>query len=158
TQGILRPDGRPGDEHQASIYVFEGDIAGDRNADRNSGMNMKLRPGEALVWRWGHTEPVKYHGSPKHQFPERICNGLWEYQPDFSKDTWRSGADSIQGIVAGKDGVTAEPGKTGEIVWTIQSPYVLVGGKLEIEGNDAQFEISWDGKSWEPVESNLDSL
>ena len=34
TQGILRPQGRAGDEWEASIYVYEGDVAGDRNADR----------------------------------------------------------------------------------------------------------------------------
>jgi hypothetical protein len=158
TQGILRPDGRPGDEHQASIYLFEGAISGDRNAERGSEMKMKLRPGEALVWRWGHSEPVKYHGSPQHKFPERICNGLWEYRPDFFKETWRKGADSIQGIVHAGDGLAAETGKSGEIVWTIQSPYVFVGGKLEIDGTGAQFEISWDGKSWEKIDCDLDPL
>src|SRR5438552_3720638 len=82
TQGILRPQGRAGDERESSIYVFEGEVTGDRNADRSSTMNMTLRPGEALVWRWGHTQPVKYFGSPDHKFKERICNGLWEYRPD----------------------------------------------------------------------------
>ena len=67
TQGILRPQGRAGDEWESSIYVFEGEVTGDRNADRTSAMNMTLRPGEALVWRWGHTEPVKYFGSPAAQ-------------------------------------------------------------------------------------------
>ena len=142
TQGILRPQGRAGDEWESSIYVYEGDVAGDRNADRTPAMNMSLRPGEALVWRWGHTKPVKFFGSPKHKFSERVCNGFWEYHPDFSKPTWRKGADSAVGIVAGDDGLQAEAGKTGEIVWTIRSPYVIVGGKLEIEGNGAKFEIS----------------
>ena len=50
TQGILRPQGRAGDERQASIYVCEGNVTGDRDADRTSSMNMTLRPGEALVW------------------------------------------------------------------------------------------------------------
>jgi hypothetical protein len=158
TQGILRPDGRPGDEHQASIYLFEGAISGDRNAERASEMKMKLRPGEALVWRWGHTEPVKYHGSPQHKFPERICNGLWEYRPDFAKEGWREGADSVQGVVATADGLAAEEGKNGEIVWTIRAPYVLVGGKLETEGTGTEFEISWDGKDWQAVGSEMDSL
>ena len=67
TQGILRPQGRAGDEWESSIYVFEGEVTGDRNADEDSAMNMTLRPGEALVWRWGHTEPVKCFGSPAAQ-------------------------------------------------------------------------------------------
>jgi len=156
TQGILRPQGRAGDEWESSIYVFEGAVTGDRDADRTSAMNMTLRPREALVWRWGHTEPAKFLGSPEHKFASRICNGLWEYRPDFAKATWQKGADSVQGIVAGADGLAAEEGKTGEVVWSIRSPYVLVGGKLEIEGTDATFEISWDGKTWEKAGSDLD--
>jgi hypothetical protein len=156
TQGILRPQGRAGDEWESSIYVYEGQVAGDRDADRTSAMNMTLRPGEALVWRWGHLEPAKYLGSEGHKFTSRICNGLWEYRPDFAGDAWQKGADSVQGIAAGDGGLVAEEGKTGEIVWTIRSPYVLVGGRLEIEGQGASFEISWDGKSWEMAGSDLD--
>ena len=158
TQGILRPQGRAGDEWEASIYVFEGDVKGDRDADRKSTMEMTLRPGEALVWRWGHTEPAKFFGSSEHKFAERICNGLWEYRPDFSRETWRKGADSVREIVSGADGLAAAEGKTGEIVWTVRSPYVFVGGKLEIDGTDARFEISWDGTTWENAGSDLDAF
>jgi hypothetical protein len=158
TQGILRPQGRAGDEWQSSIYVFDGDVTGDRNADRSAAMNMTLRPGEALVWRWGHTEPVKYFGSPQHKFVERICNGLWEYRPVFAKPVWRKGADSAEGIVSAGEGLAAEEGQTGVIVWTIRSPYVMVGGKLDVDGTGADFELSWDGKSWERVGTDLDPL
>lgn len=158
TQGILRPQGRAGDEWESSIYVFEGKVVGDRNADRESAMNMTLRPGEALVWRWGHTTPVKNFGSSEHRFTDRICNGLWEYRPDFTKQTWQKGADSVQGIVSGENGLAADNGKTGEIVWTIRSPYVIVGGKLESEGTGAKFEISFDGKAWESARNQLDSF
>ncbi len=156
TQGILRPQGRAGDERESSIYVFEGEIAGDRNAERTSSMNMTLRPGEALVWRWGHTDPVKYFGSPDHKYTERICNGLWEYWLDFSTPNWRKGANSVQDIVSTDRGLAAEAGKSGEIVWAIRSPYVIVGGKLEIEGAGAEFDISWDGKNWQNVGADLD--
>jgi hypothetical protein len=121
-------------------------------------MHMTLRPGEALVWRWGHTEPVKYFGSPQHRFKERICNGLWEYRPDFTKPAWRRGAESVRGIVSGDNGLQAEEGRTGEVVWTIRAPYVMVGGKLDYEGNGVQFELSWDGESWEQVGADLDPL
>jgi hypothetical protein len=118
-------------------------------------MNMTLRPGEALVCRWGHTEPARFFGSKEHKFVERICNGLWEYRPDLSLATWRKGADRVQAIVSGDDGLKAEVEKTGEIVWTVRAPYVLVGGKLEIEGTGARFAISWDGKTWEKAGSDL---
>src|SRR5262245_1894019 len=108
TQGILRPQGRAGDEWESSIYVYEGEVSGDRNADKGPAMNMTLRPGEAIVWRWGHTEPAKCFGSQRHKFAERVCNGLWEYRPDFSPQAWRKGADSAENIVAGRDGLAAE--------------------------------------------------
>src|SRR5207244_1045405 len=60
TQGILNPDRRATDEWEASIYVFEGEPAGTRNCADGTSMNMVLRPGEAITWGWGHTEPVKY--------------------------------------------------------------------------------------------------
>src|SRR5207248_242583 len=130
----------------------------DRNADRSSVMNMTLRPGEAVVWRWGHTQPVKYFGTPQHKFTERICNGLWEYRPDFSTDVWRKGADFVHALVSTDSGLAAEADKTGEIVWTIRSPYVIVGGKLDVEGSGARFELSWEGKSWQSVGTNLDQF
>lgn len=158
TQGILRPQGRAGDEWESSIYVFEGPVGGDRDADRESSMNMTLRPGEALEWRWGHVEPVKYFGTSQHRFAERVCNGIWEYAPDFSQDAWRSGVASVSAIRSGATGLTSEDGKTGEIVWGIRSPYVLVGGRLEVEGHGAEFALSWDGKGWEQARSNLDAF
>jgi len=81
-----------------------------------------------------------------------------EYRPDFSKPAWRAGADAARAVVSGDDGVRAADGEAGEIVWTIRSPYVLVGGKLEIEGDGAAFEISWDGKTWEKAGPDLDKF
>jgi hypothetical protein len=156
TQGILQPDRRSGDEWESSIYVFEGEVAGDRNADTATAMNMTLRPGEALVWRWGRVSAVKYHGGGKPQFPDRICNGLWEYRPDFANAEWRRGAAAVEEIREGVDGLSAEPGKTGTIVWKMHSPYVFVGGRLVVEGTGAKFAISWDGKSWEDTGTDLD--
>ncbi|HEY3966374.1 MAG TPA: hypothetical protein VGM05_17570 [Planctomycetaceae bacterium] len=157
SHGILESDRRAGDEWQSSIYVFEGDVSGDRNADGATSMNMTLRPGEALVWRWGHVNPVKYHGGGPPRFPDRICNGLWEYRPDFNKPEWRRGATAVEGIKAGDEGLSAVEGQTGTITWTMRSPYVFVGGKLAIEGSGAKFAISWDGKAWEDVDSDLDA-
>ena len=56
-----------------------------------------------------------------------ICNGLWEYRPDFSKETWRKGAASVENITSGPDGLAAEEGKKGTIIWTMRSPYVVCG-------------------------------
>jgi hypothetical protein len=157
TQGILNPDRRANDEWEASIYLFEGPPAGDRNCTQDTTMNMVLRPGEAITWRWGHASPVKYHGE-KPRYPDTICNGLWEYRPDFSRDLWKKGAASVMGVKT-KDGeLIAEDGKTGTVVWIIRSPYVLVGGRLEAEGSGAKFAVSWDGKTWQEAGTDLDKF
>lgn len=39
----------------------------------------------------------------------------------------------------------------------MSSPYVLVGGRLDVEGSGARFQLSWDGKSWRDVDRDLDS-
>jgi hypothetical protein len=148
TQGILNPDKRANDEWEASIYVFEGKPAGDRDCTAGTSMNMRLRPSEAITWRWGHTDPVKYHGPDKPRYPDTICNGLWEYRPDFSRELWRKGTASAVGIQASGGEVTAEEGQTGAVVWILRSPYVFVGGKLEVVGNGLKFSLSWDGKTW----------
>jgi hypothetical protein len=148
TQGILNPDRRANDEWAASVYVFEGKAEGDRNSATGTSMNMVLRPGEALTGRWGHADPVKYHGENKPRYPAMICNGLWEYRPDFSGDLWKKGAAAIEGIQANRGELTAAEGKSGAVVWNVRSPYVLVGGRLEVEGSGAKYSLSWDGKSW----------
>ncbi len=62
THGILDADSRTDSEWSAALFVYEGDAAGNRNSVRDTTMNMVLRPHEALVWRWGHRVPLKYHG------------------------------------------------------------------------------------------------
>ena len=130
TQGILNPDRRANDEWEASIFMFEGPPAGDRNCVQDTTMNMVLRPGEAITWRWGHASPLKYHGE-KPRYPDTIGNGLWEYRPDFSNDLWKKGAATIADVTTKSGDLIAEEGKTGTIVWIIRSPYVLVGGRLK---------------------------
>jgi len=140
TQGILKPDLRGDDEWESSLYVFEGEVRGDRNCATGTTMNMTLRPGESITWRWGHATPVKYHGPMKPQHADSVCNGLWEYAPDFSKDLWKKGA-SVEG---------------NTIVWTVKCPYVLVGGRLETDAPGAKWSLSFDGKAWEAAGPDLD--
>src|SRR5205085_6259425 len=114
-----------------SIYVFEAEVRGDRNCDDRTTMNMTLRPGEAITWRWGHRTPLKHHGQQKPDHSHTICNGLWEYQPDVSK------------VAAGSSST-----------WTMKSPYVFVGGRIEADAG--KWSICFDGKTWEDAGPNLD--
>ena len=40
----------------------------------------------------------------------------------------------------------------------MKSPYVFVGGRLEVVGTGAKFFLSWDGSDWQPVGESLDPL
>ena len=57
--GILFPDRRATSEWEAALYIYEGEAKGDRNCRDDHTMNMLLRPGESLTWRWGHLNLVK---------------------------------------------------------------------------------------------------
>ncbi len=148
TFGLTLPDTRRLDEGYAAMFVCEDPVRGDRAGQSKCTMNMTLRPGEALTWRWGHLTPPKYSWREKPDYPEIICNGLWEYRPDFTGDVWKKGATKIENIVSGPEGLRAEDGKTGTIIWTMRSPYNFVGAQFEMEGKGAVLEVSDDGKKW----------
>jgi hypothetical protein len=148
TMGILVDDNRRRDERAAAMFVSEEPIQGFRGCKDDGTMKMTLRPGEAIVWRWGHLKPAKYMSPNQFLYPDNICNGLWEYRPDFAGDVWKNGALQVENVVAGPAGLAAANGAAGTIVWKIASPYPFVGGRLETKSNGAKFAVSPDGKQW----------
>jgi hypothetical protein len=141
------------------MFVSEEPIQGSRACKEETTMQMKLRPGEALVWRWGHLKPAKYMAPSQFLYPDNICNGLWEYRPDFSGEVWRKGAKTVENVASGPEGLTAASGKTGTIVWQIASPYAFVGGHFETEASGVKFAVSSDGTKWTDVaSSNFDKF
>ncbi len=173
TNGILDPDSRAADEVSAAVFVAESEWEGSRDSVRNTTMNMVLRPNEALVWRWGHLVPVKYHGRADIKLwgprkdgdkvwgahaAERICNGRWEYRPDFTRETWRKGAEKIDNVRVERGELTPEPGKTGTLIWKMRSPYPFVGGQLGFAGTGVKFSLSWDGDKWLDVSDGLEAI
>jgi hypothetical protein len=156
THGILAPDSRQTSEWEASLYVYEGEAEATRDMLGDHTMRMVLRPKESLTWRWGHLTPIKYHGGNPPKYPDRVCNGVWEYRPDFTEDLWRSGTESCEAIQTTGTEVVPEPGHTGKIIWKIRSPYVMVGGEFRAESTEAQFFLSWDAKEWQATSGNLD--
>jgi hypothetical protein len=154
--GILLLDTQWDGQGMSSLYFTETEIRGERSGKADTTMNMVLRPGESIVWRWGQLKPLKYHGMLQTMptYPDAIYNGLWEYRPDLRKQAWRQGATKVENIQSGREGLTAEEGKTGSIVWTMKSPYVFVGGRIEAEGSGTRFSICQDAKTWQRVPGN----
>jgi hypothetical protein len=161
TMGIFHRDDRTNDEGYASMFSYEGQPEGDRGSGAmKTTMNMTLRPNEAIVWRWGALNPIKYDGYKSLPIsPYVLCNGLWEYRPNFTDDaTWRKGAVAATNIVNTAGTLTAAAGQTGAIVWKITSPYVMLGGRIAPTGNGGSFSFSRDNAAWKPVSGNsLDS-
>lgn len=158
SKGILMPDTWWDGQGMCSMYFYEGPVNGQRGGKVDTSMNMLLRPGEALVWRWGQADPVKHHGAlgTMPTYLSVIYNGLWEYRPDFSQRIWRNGAASAENVASHPDGLGAKEDGPATVVWKMHSPYVFVGGRLESEGSGAQFSISVDGKTWQRAATNLD--
>lgn len=159
--GILGRDNRAYDEGYAALFIYDGPPEGDRGSSTGSSitMNMILRPGEAITWRWGHLTPAKYHGT-NMPADVLVCNGLWEYNPDITNESvLRKGAVSVSDIAFHSGYLSAESGKDGIIIWKISSPYVFVGGHLEVTGNDLEFSTSYDQNTWKKLSgSSLDSI
>ncbi|MGB2862264.1 MAG: Ig domain-containing protein [Sedimentisphaerales bacterium] len=160
SKGILFPDTWWSEPEMCSMYFFEGSVTGERSGKSDTTMNMVLRPGEALTWRWGQLRPLKYHGMLRvtPTYEDAIYNGLWEYRPDFSKAVWRKGTVAVENITVRPDGLAADEGKTGTIVWSMRSPYVFVGGRLDVEGAGIRFFICQDGKTWRSLQDSLDKF
>ena len=158
SKGLLLDNSWWDGQGMCSMYFCENEVKGERAGYAGTTMNMVLRPGEALVWRWGQCGPLKYHGMLQTMptYKETICDGLWEYRPDFARETWRKGAAAVENVVSGPDGLASEQGKTGTAVWKMRSPYVFVGGRIEAEGEGAKFFICQDGKTWRPVQDTID--
>jgi hypothetical protein len=154
TMGVCHRDDRTNDEGYASMFVYEGPPEGDRGSGAmKTTMNMTLRPNEAIVWRWGALNPVRYDGYSRLPIsPYVLCNGLWEYRPDFTDDaTWRNGTVAATNVVNTAGALTAAAGQTGTIIWKIASPYAIVGGRIAPAGSGYSFSFSRDNVAWQPV-------
>ncbi|MBI5394697.1 MAG: fibronectin type III domain-containing protein [Verrucomicrobia bacterium] len=133
TYGILANDDPLTDQFSASLHVYEGKREGDYRDNFGHRMDLTLRPGESLAWRWDNVG--RYHGTNLKtgwgpQAAEPLANGRLVYAPP---------------------NVAAAGEKAGEaLIIPMASPYVIVGGKLDARG-EAKASISFDQKKWEPL-------
>jgi hypothetical protein len=135
TYGILAPDDLFTDQFSASLHVYEGKREGDWRDDLGHRMDLTLRPGESLAWRWdnvGRSHGTNLTSGWGPQASEPLANGRLVYAPSKPAEA---------GDMTG-----------GALVVPMASPYVIVGGKLEVRGGSKVF-ISFDQKKWEPLAS-----
>jgi hypothetical protein len=172
---LLRRMGGPF-EGQAPLYTFVGTHSGEFFSHAGHAMNLTLRPGEALEWRWGDAQkhhysadldPETYMMASVHlrenwgpRAWSLVENGKWVYQPPLRTPAGRAGAIA-ENIRWRGDGdtlaVTPEkPGQRSSLTWKIEAPYVMVGGSLNARlrcsrADRCAFLFSEDGAEWQPI-------
>ena len=115
-------------------------------------MDLALRPGEALTWAWQDRD--KYHGY--NGKPPRLCNGYLSFVPRLDTDftRWAEEAENLQ--VAPEGLVPIDENCETRLVYRIESPYVIVGGHIDVDG-EVSIEIQSNSETWDPVDGDLDA-
>jgi hypothetical protein len=133
TYGILADDNPLTDQFSAALHVHEGKREGDYRDNFGHRMDLMLRPGESLAWRWDNVG--RSHGTDLAtgwgpQAGQPLANGRLVYAPTTPTSAGERNGDAL--------------------IVPMASPYVIVGGKLGVRG-DTKVSISFDGKKWEPL-------
>ena len=177
TYGIGQADNRRTDEFSASLYSHEGDRSGTYPRATHHRMDLTLRPGESIEFRWDHVGKQYTAGTPVKPGQKKrdglgdllagwgttaydnLRNGKWRYQPDLSRTMAAQGAASVENALfdarSGRIKTTTGT-QPASITWQFASPYVFVGGRATatIELADkaqAQWRFSTDRKTWTTI-------
>lgn len=122
-------------------------------------MDMTLRPGERLTYRWESARSDRVLGADMSgegaAAVALVTNGLWEYRPRLSSERWRAGAERSEGLRVDDGRLVAAAAAPGEIVWRVRSPYLFVGGTVTAAFEHARWAFSVDGRDWQPLGAGL---
>ena len=148
--GILSPENRAGSESAASLFCYAGGRGGSRPRIGDHRMDLTLRPGEALTWGWENRGRYHGYGEP----PPRFCNGGLTWSPPLDS-TFSRWTESARGATSNGKCLTAD-----SLTWRWQSPYVMVGGELELVLGEsaATVDLSRDGDSWTTVADRVSGV
>ena len=125
------------DKLLAAMYSYDGPHSGEYASHIGHTMNLTLRPGEAIEWRWDHAgklhrapEPALYliHTDLKNWGENAwaaLANGRWTYSPQIHNSS-------------------------GPLTWKMEMPYAIVGGRLKLHVRPGTyiFRISPDNREW----------
>jgi len=178
TYGIGRRDHRRTDEFSASLYVYEGERQGDFGTNTRHAMDLTLRPGESIEFRWDHVGKQYTAGLPRAEGePHRdglgnlvnwgpaaydnLRNGKLRYRPDLSSSLADRGAENVDNATFDARSETIEPTdprNPAAVTWRFACPYVFVGGKAVATvrlGAEAlaEWRCSTDREKWQTVAS-----
>lgn len=178
TYSILCGESRQTDEFSASLYGHEGKREGDHGLNARHSMDLVLRPGESIEYRWDHCGK-QYTAGVIPQKGQRLVDGLGDlrsgwgdtaydnlrngklrYAPDLASPAGARGIEALEGAANGPQGKLrpADPQKPGTVTWRFASPYVFVGGTASAKvqagpGGSAEWRYSTDRKTWQSIGS-----
>lgn len=140
---------------QAAASLFGDDDGTTRRIVSGHRMDLSLRPGERLVYRWDNCGKLAT-GAPGRKF-RYWGNSKLIFEPLLDKDyalccEKAAEVTAVDGGIAGR-----APGAC--LVYAVRSPYTICGGKVAAEfrldraGDRAALAFSLDGRSWKEVRS-----
>jgi Transglutaminase-like superfamily len=147
--------------HYASALMGADDFFVDRSRSGYR-MDMTLRPGEKIVYRWdnvgklphGHKMVAKFS---KGRGPKYWANSQIVYTPRLNGDLLERGATSIQHVAPvvadGKPGLAGMT-KDAHVVYEMRTSYTMSGGRIQAsflgarDGDRFTAAVSLDGKKW----------
>ncbi len=174
TYGIGSGDSRRTDEFSASLYGYEGKREGEFGLSTQHAMDLVLRPGEAIEFRWDHVGKQytaglpRVEGQPGHDglgdllagwgavAYDNLRNGRLRYRPDLAVDAAQRGVQSCDNVTWDRAAARLRPttaDQPAQITWRFASPYVFVGGRASAAVElgpqaNAEWRYSTDGKNW----------
>lgn len=138
--------------------LFGGDDGAGFRAVAGHRIDMTLRPGEKIVYRWDNVGKFASDGPKGRRF---WGNSLHVYSPRLDADTYRLGLSAEGDIrpAVSDSNESRLAGTSGEayLVYEMSSPYAVCGGRVNARfvGKHAEdrFEIalSLDNKNWKTV-------
>ncbi|WP_030106285.1 hypothetical protein [Actinoalloteichus caeruleus] len=126
-------------------------------------MDLRLRPGEELVYRWRHEGRYRYGRNPRRApgVPYRLANGLLRYSPPLRDRVYRDGIVQEVNTAMSSPGARFQglcavlAGQPASVTWKVESPYPIVGGRVLgrfVLGTEGYCEVDvCVGASWERV-------
>ncbi|NQT36262.1 MAG: transglutaminase domain-containing protein, partial [Planctomycetes bacterium] len=139
-----------------------------------------MAPGYALTLSWGKEDDAFYFGNRKEP-PRHTCgdkdyrncpaigpllepyreadparswsNGRLTFRPDFDSGEFVDSFEATENVVY-RDGVLypADTAKQASVVVKMASPYVVAKAEATVAGDDANVEVSTDGKTWKKTD------
>ncbi len=179
TYGIGSADSRQRDEFSASLYVYEGERKGDHGTATRHSMDLTLRPGESIEFRWDHIGK-QYTGGRQLKKGQKqrdglgdlrsgwgataydnMRNGKLRYQPDLTTEFAQRGVQTAENATFDAPSATIKPTNPAEparITWSFGSPYVFVGGQATCqvrlaEGAAAHWRYRAGKADWQTLAS-----